>query len=75
MKEQSSAPMSPNLLERKSSFGSEGSCFIKPTISQQKSTQHSTIINNYFINNNIQVSNFSGFYNNAIQPANITSIL
>jgi hypothetical protein len=44
-------PISPNTLERKSSFGSEMSCFKKPVLGQSRSIQHSTIINNFFINN------------------------
>jgi hypothetical protein len=52
--------MSP-LLDRKSSIGSEGSLFTKPSLSAARHLSH-TIINNYFINNNYQVNTFSNFF-------------
>jgi hypothetical protein len=50
-------PGSPKL-EKKASVGSVGSSFSKP-LSHQRG---STIINNYYINNNIQLSGFPNFF-------------
>ncbi|CDW90352.1 UNKNOWN [Stylonychia lemnae] len=49
--------------DKASSIGQGGTVFSKPQLTHSKSFgQGNTIINNYFIQNNIQVSNYQSFY-------------